>query len=82
MKRMDYITLNDNAPVGVRIWYMREKLGMTQRDLSETIYVSLPSVIGWESGRQVPRFTSASLLAKVFGVSVDWLMAGMEVQNG
>ena len=49
---------------------------MTQADLAERIGVSNKAVSKWESGQGFPDLSLFPILAKEFGVSIDYLMLG------
>lgn len=82
MKRVDYLKLTPDAPIGVRIWYMREKRGMTQAQLAKKAYMQVLSVRNWELMRFTPRACYIPALAAALGVSTEWLMTGEESVNG
>ncbi len=52
----------------------RKKLGLSQEDLAEKLYVSRQSVSKWESGKSLPEITKIIDLAALFGVSTDYLL--------
>ena len=60
--------------IGKNIRAFREKLGITQRTLSERIMVSFQAISAWERGTSVPDLENAIRLANCFGVSVDALL--------
>ena len=60
--------------IGKNIRAFREKLGITQRMLSERIMVSFQAISAWERGTSVPDLENAIRLAECFGVSVDALL--------
>ena len=60
--------------VGERVRSRREKLGFTQRDLASALQVSGQAVSKWERGENAPDVGVLAPLARVLGVSVDWLL--------
>ncbi len=56
----------------------RKKLGLSQEDLAEKLYVSRQSVSKWESGKSLPEITKIIDLATLFGVSTDYLLKDIE----
>ena len=54
----------------------RGRLGMSQEQLAEAIFVSRQTVSNWETGRTYPDVQSLLLLSNLFGVSVDELIKG------
>lgn len=53
---------------------MREKKGLSVRDLAEQMYVSSPTVSRWENGKRLPDAAMISRLAEVLGVDVSLLL--------
>lgn len=52
----------------------RENLGLTQKKLSEMVEVSSKIITSYEKGTSKPRGTTARKLARVLGVSYDYLV--------
>ncbi len=52
---------------------LREKAGMTQKNLADKLFVSPQAVSRWESGDTEPSATTLNQLANIFGVSIDEL---------
>lgn len=59
------------------IRYLRRQMGMTQRDLSEKIGVSVNTISAWEKGKAFPDLPNAFLLAYVLGEDVSILFPGL-----
>lgn len=57
----------------------RKALGMTQDNLSEALDVSRQSISKWESGQAVPDLSKVVAMAKLFGVSMDYLAADQDL---
>lgn len=74
MKKSDYLTLNDNAPFAIRMWFMRDKAGLTQQELADKLDCTRLTVRNWESGRTIPRIGQFVQMSKLFGVDALWLM--------
>lgn len=66
---MSYIT-------GKTIKELREKRGLTQRELAERILVSDKAVSKWETGKGLPDIGIIEDLAKALGTSVAELLTG------
>ena len=62
--------------VGNRIREERDRLGLSQEDLAQQIFVSRQTVSNWETGKTYPDVQSLLLLSKLFEVSVDSLVKG------
>jgi transcriptional regulator with XRE-family HTH domain len=56
-----------------RIKSARQRAGMTQREMAETLSVSAGAVGQWETIGS-PSIERLTVLARVLGVSVDWLL--------
>lgn len=57
-----------------KIYTCRKKAGLSQEALAEKLGVSRQSVSKWENGDASPELDKLLLLAKVFGVTTDWLL--------
>ena len=57
---------------------LREERGMSQTDLAETLGTSKRTVIRWEMGDSNPAFSDLVGLAKLFDVSVAYLIGETE----
>lgn len=69
----------DRQKFGMRLFELRTRRNLTQRQLTELMNASGPSVVGhWESGRQIPSLIMAVRLAKALNISLDELTAGIE----
>lgn len=66
----------DAKSVGYTISELRKKSGMTQLELASRLSVSDKTVSKWENGLGYPEITQFPEIAKIFGVSVDYIMTG------
>ena len=66
---------------GTIIRTLREKMGLTQAELAEKLFVSDKAVSKWENGKGYPDISLLEPLAAVFGVSVAELLSGRAVSN-
>lgn len=57
-----------------KIRFIREKHGMTQAELARNLGLTRSSVNSWEMGLSVPSTQYIIELAKLFGVSTDYLL--------
>jgi class 3 adenylate cyclase len=62
------------SQMGDRIRLRREKLGLTQRDVASALQVTNQAVSKWERGENGPDIEALAGLARVLGVSVDYLL--------
>lgn len=60
--------------LALNIARLRKKLGMTQEQLADKLFVSNKAVSKWERGAGYPEITQLITLSEIFGVSVDSLM--------
>lgn len=60
--------------LGQRIRSRREKCGLRQNDLAGALQVSPQAVSKWERGENAPDIALLAPLARLLGVSVDWLL--------
>nr|DAI10792.1 MAG TPA: helix-turn-helix domain protein [Caudoviricetes sp.] len=58
----------------------REASGLTQKYVALTLGVKGPSVSNWESGKTTPTTENVASLAKLYNVSVDYLLGRDEKQ--
>lgn len=62
--------------LGPRIAALRRNAGLSQSELAQKLKIS-PSAVGmYEQGRREPSVDTLAALAKVFGVSIDYLVTG------
>lgn len=60
----------------VNIKNMREKTGLTQRQLAEQLGVGRTAVAMWELGKSVPRSDKLPALARILDCTIDELFCG------
>lgn len=60
--------------LGDKIYSCRKKAGMSQEVLAEKVGVSRQAISKWEIGTAVPELANVAALAKIFGVTTDWLL--------
>lgn len=61
---------------------LRVAAGMTQLELAEKLHYSDKAVSKWERAESVPDITTLTLIAEVFGVSLDFLVCGISDNKG
>ena len=64
--------------VADRVRYLREKNGMTQHVLAKKLGISRNSVNAWEMSLTSPSLANVVEMAKIFHVSVDYLLSAEE----
>lgn len=57
-----------------RIRELRKSQHMTQKQLAQKLYIDPSAVAYWESGKTKPSMENQIALAKIFGVTVDYLL--------
>lgn len=60
----------------LRIKELRESAGLFQSDLAERLNVSRACVSSWECGRTEPSVSQIISIAKIFNVSINYLVTG------
>lgn len=68
----------DVRKVGARIRQCRQQRRLRQGDLAATLSVSAQAVSKWERGENAPDITVLVPLARMLGVSIEWLLGGRE----
>lgn len=66
--------------VGEKIQYYRKRQGLSQEDLGQKLMVSRQTVSLWEMDKTVPSIDNLVRLKDIFGVSVDEILCGGEVE--
>ena len=66
---------------GQTVQMLREKRGITQKQLAEQLFISDKTVSKWETGKGLPDITLLEPLAKALHVSVPELISGTAVTN-
>lgn len=62
--------------LGTQIALLRQKAGLSQRQLAERLHLSSSAVGMYEQGRRHPSLDILIALAREFGVTVDYLITG------
>lgn len=66
----------DCQKIGVLIYDLRKEKKMTQKQVAELMNISDKTISKWERGLGCPDVSLLPELASIFGVSVDYLLAG------
>ena len=56
------------------IYDLRTKMGLSQEELAQKVYVTRQAVSRWENGDTVPNIETLKLLSKLFDVSINTLL--------
>ena len=65
--------------LGEKISTLRRKQGLSQEELAVRLNVTRQAVSKWETGTSVPELETLVALAKIFGVTTDYLLSVEEV---
>lgn len=65
--------------LGARIAALRRAAGWSQGELAQRLQVSASAIGMYEQGRREPSIETLVALARVFGVTVDYLLTGQTV---
>lgn len=60
---------------------LRKKQGLSQEELGLELQVSRQTISKWEAGQSYPDFQKLVLLSDYFGMSLDELVKGIDVQD-
>jgi transcriptional regulator with XRE-family HTH domain len=77
---MDPWTDQDRAAFGKRLRDARISKALSQPDVAAMFDATKQSVSSWEKGRNLPTAEDVARLADEFGVSVEWLLFGVQTQ--
>jgi transcriptional regulator with XRE-family HTH domain len=72
----------DLGKLGLRIKLMREKRRLRQADVAAALRLSAQAVSKWERGENAPDIAVLVQLAHLLGVSVEWILSGVEAEPG
>ena len=64
-----------------RLYRLRRARGLSQEELAHTVGVSRQAVQKWEAGASAPDLDNLSALADYFGVTLDYLVRGVEAAS-
>lgn len=67
--------------LGNRLRTLREKLHYTQEQLADELHVSRQAVSGWETGKVQPDPVKLKEIARLFGVSVEYLFGKEQTET-
>jgi transcriptional regulator with XRE-family HTH domain len=67
---------------GSKLRVARALVGMSLRDVSEKIGVSANAISKYESGQMAPISSVLVKMAKLYGVSLEWLMCPCQITLG
>ena len=74
--------MNSNKmTIGERIKQRRESLGLTQRELSERLFVKRETINQWESGTRQIKGDDIARLADTLETTCDYILRGVETEQ-
>lgn len=62
--------------ISAQIKKYRSRMGLSQEDLAEKIYVTRQTISNWENEKSYPDIHSLLMLSSLFGISLDQLIKG------
>ncbi len=68
----------DYKKIGKKIYRERKRIGYTQEQLAEKIYVTRQAISKWECGRSMPDYDSLLNLSEIFHVSPNEIIKDIE----
>ena len=68
----------DFVKVGMRIAEHRKRLGMSQEELADRLFVTRQAISKWENGTSVPSIDTLSEISKLFSVSFEEILGLFE----
>ena len=72
----------DLARLGQRIKQQREKRQLRQADIASALRLTAQAVSKWERGENAPDIAVLVGLARLLGVSVEWILTGRDEASG
>lgn len=66
---------------GERLYELRSNKNISQEELAELLDVSRQSISKWENNKAYPEMTRLLFMSDYFGVSLDYLMRGVETER-
>ncbi len=67
--------------IGERLRYLRMANRLTQREVADILKIHRTTYAYYETGRSNPDLETLSVLSRIFGVSVDFLVNGTTEKN-
>lgn len=67
--------------IGNKIEKHRKEKNMTQYELADSLFVTHQAVSKWENGKSVPSIEVLLLLTQLFDISIDYLLADVEIKR-
>ncbi|MCI8538866.1 MAG: helix-turn-helix transcriptional regulator [Oscillibacter sp.] len=64
-----------------RLYQLRKEKGLSQENLADILGITRQAVQKWESGASRPDMENLVALAQYFGVTLDWLITGVDTAH-
>ena len=64
-------------PIAVKLRYLREERGLTQKEAAELADVSVSTLSAFESGKRAPYMPTVTKIAGAYGVSFEELVGDL-----
>lgn len=66
---------------GEKIKYLRQEKGLTQKQMADSLSITVSTLSHWECGYQEPAFSFLKVLCSFFDVEADYLI-GLKTESG
>ncbi|GAA4879954.1 hypothetical protein GCM10023310_70170 [Paenibacillus vulneris] len=80
IKREQNVVTNKNE-IALRLKKSRELKGFSQIEVSKLTGISNKTISGYENGISEPDLITISKLSYLYGVSIDWIVNGVQYKN-
>ncbi|MFL9458942.1 helix-turn-helix transcriptional regulator [Tolypothrix bouteillei VB521301_2] len=74
--------MNRNEQPPLTLKALRERLDLTQEELSRRLNLSFRTIGDWETGKKIPRLDNAVALARELGISLKTLARAFQLDVG
>ena len=61
---------------GTTILALRKKMKMSQKDLGDALGIGVSTISMWEANKRQPSIDNVISMARIFGVSTDYILLG------
>ena len=66
--------MENNEELVKRLKFLRKEKGITQKQLADSLGVSLPAIVNYENAQRTPSSAVLTLLSQYFNVSKEYLL--------
>jgi len=65
---------NEGMKLGEKIRKLRERKGLSQKELADLVGITQQAIASWESGKKKPRYDKLQRLAEIFKVPISYFL--------